>query len=69
MAAEENEESGADAEFRLPVEYKIRAAKSAKRELAAPFSDFQSLLFWQWIRRKVCVDQHPFVALFHKNAR
>ncbi len=30
---------------------------------------FRVLLFWQWIRPKVCVDQRPFVALFHKNAR
>src|SRR5947199_4943494 len=30
---------------------------------------FRVLLFRQWIRPKVCVDQRPFVALFHKNAR
>src|ERR1043166_4549211 len=32
------------------------------------FSDSEVLLFWQWIRRKVCVDQHPLVALFHIDA-
>jgi len=32
-------------------------------------SQISRVLFWQRIRRKVCVDQHPFVALFHKHAR
>ena len=49
--------------------YKIRATKSAKRAVAALSQLFRVLLFWQWIRPKVCVDQHPFVALFHKDTR
>jgi hypothetical protein len=31
-------------EFRIPVSTRQAAAKSAKRALAAPFSDFQSLI-------------------------
>ena len=41
----------------------------ARSALAAPFSDFPIVLFWQWIRRKVCVDQNIHLVSFFTYTR
>src|SRR5437764_8200434 len=58
------------AAWRQPGRYKIRSRQKRRtRRLAAPFVRFFEVLFWHWIGAEVCVDQRPFVSLFHKNAR